>query len=145
MNLVAWNPLREMESLFDRYQTGLPRVLSGSGEVAEFDWTPRVDVSETDKEYLIHAELPGVSKDAIDISLDNGMLRISGERSAEKDIKERRIHRVERFYGHFSRSFDLPDDANGESVEAKFKDGVLEVHVPRVAARPDHSRKIKIN
>ena len=129
MNLINWTPFRDMEGLFDRYHR-----LAGNGNgfpSREFDWRPTVDISETDKEYLIKAHLPEVEKDDIDLTVENGILTISGERKYEKEEDTEKQHRVESMYGRFSRSFTLPADADEAKIKAKSKKGTLKVHVPK--------------
>jgi HSP20 family protein len=95
------------------------------------EWAPLVDISEDDKEYLIKAELPGLKKDDVHISVEKGVLTITGERKFEKEEKDRKHHRVERAYGSFVRTFIVPDDAEADKVAAQFKDGVLTIHIPK--------------
>jgi HSP20 family protein len=95
------------------------------------EWAPAVDVIEDDKEYLIKVELPEVHKDDVNVTVENGTLTITGERKAEKEEKNRKFHRVERFYGRFERSFSVPTDADETKVNAEFKDGVLRVHLAK--------------
>ena len=101
------------------------------------EWAPAVDILENDKEYLIKVELPEVNKDDVKVTVEGGTLSISGERKAEKEEKNRKFHRLERFYGRFERSFSVPDDAEEGNVNAEFKDGVLRVHLAKSEkARP---------
>jgi HSP20 family protein len=103
---------------------------------------PPVDIQETAEGYRLTAELPGLTREDINITLENNVLRLSGERKLEKDAKKESYHRIERAYGTFQRSFSLPHQVNGEKVEASFKDGVLTISVPKAEqARP---RKISI-
>jgi len=95
------------------------------------EWMPPVDIEESDKEYLIKAELPGMKKEEVKLKVEGGTLSISGERKAEKEEKDKKYHRVERSYGAFSRSFTLPEGALAEKISAVFKDGVLMVHLPK--------------
>ena len=95
------------------------------------EWAPAVDVIEDDKEYLIKAELPEVHKDDVKVTVENSILTITGERKAEKEEKNRKYHRLERFYGRFERSFSVPTDADEGKVNAEFKDGVLRVHLAK--------------
>ncbi len=96
------------------------------------EWSPFVDIKETDEEYLVRAELPGLKKEDVKVSLDEGVLTIEGERRHEKEEKNERIHRVERFYGTFCRSFTLPDYTDASKILAESKDGVLSIHVPKL-------------
>src|SRR5690625_2426874 len=103
MTLKRWEPLREIDDMLDRYaralvwRSGRDKSLSPTG-----DWAPHVDISETDDEFVVDAELPDVNKDGVKISLDNGILSIQGERKQEKEEKGRTFHRIERYYGNFS-------------------------------------------
>jgi HSP20 family protein len=100
-------------------------------------WSPLVDITEEEKEYLIRAELPDMKKEDVRLTVENGVLTISGERKFEKEEKGRKYHRIERAYGSFVRSFSLPEDADGIKVTADFKDGLLQVHLPKsVKATP---------
>ena len=101
------------------------------------DWAPLVDISEDPKEYVIKAELPEVKKEDVKITLEDGMLTITGDRKFEKEENGKKYHRVERAYGSFLRTFSLPDDASPGNVSADFKDGVLKVHLTKdEKARP---------
>ena len=108
------------------------------------EWGPLVDIIEDDKEYLIKAELPEIKKDEIKITVENGVLVISGERKFEKEEKGKKYHRIERAYGSFARSFDLPDDANPEKVNAEFKDGLLTVHVAKSESAKPKQIEVKV-
>lgn len=94
-------------------------------------FVPSIDVSETDDQFLISAELPGMSKEDIDISLENSRLTISGERSFEKEDKGKKYHRVESSYGSFERSFQLPDNIDAESISASYENGVLNISIDK--------------
>src|SRR6266446_917648 len=148
--LTKWNPFKEMEDLENRLSTlfGRAPVRRGNGEeefITLTEWAPLVDITEDDKEYLIKTELPEVKKDDVKVTVENGVLTITGERKFEKEEKGRKYHRVERAYGNFVRSFTLPDDADANKVNAEFKDGVLKVHVAKSeAAKPKHI-EVKVN
>jgi len=107
-------------------------------------WRPLVDVKENDKDIVIHAELPGVTKDHIAIDLDNNVLTISGERKHEKREDNDKYHRVERSYGKFSRSFMVPEGLKEDHIRAKFDNGVLEVTYPKMHAARKDIKKITI-
>jgi HSP20 family protein len=94
------------------------------------EWAPSVDITEDEKEFLVKADLPEVRKEDVKVTVENGVLMITGERKFEKEEKGRKYHRVERSYGNFLRSFTLPDTVDGAKVAAEFKDGVLKVHLP---------------
>jgi HSP20 family protein len=133
MNLVSWTPFRDMEGLFDRYSNLVVPGLRSGGEVGKvFDWRPSVDISETKKDYLIKAELPEVEREDVHVSVENGLLTISGERNYEKEEDTETQHRVESMYGRFSRSFTLPTDADDMNISAKSKNGILKVRIPKI-------------
>jgi HSP20 family protein len=111
--------------------------------LAVSEWAPLVDITEDEKEYVIKADLPDVRKEDLKVTLENGVLTISGDRKFEKEEKNKKYHRVERAYGSFLRSFSMPDDAEGSKVNAVFKDGVLRVHLAKSEeAKP---RSIDVN
>ena len=142
-----WNPFREMDELHNRlsrfFGTTTPRRGDGREDITVAEWSPLVDITEDDKEYLIKAELPEVKKGDVKVRVEGGVLYISGTRNFVKEDKGKRYHRIERAYGSFTRSFALPDDADPQSVNADFKDGVLSVHVAKDKnARP---KSIEVN
>ena len=141
MDLVRWDPFREMENFVDRYRRLLgelpARRRTSKEEITACDWAPAVDISESDAEYLIKAELPEISKNDVKVSVHEGVLSFQGERKQEKEEKGKRFHRVERCYGSFERSFTLPPNVDERAVTAEFKDGVLNIHLPKSAkAKP---------
>lgn len=131
MNLVKWDSFREMEDVSNRlnriFGRSLARAESGNEMLAMADWAPSVDITETDTAYLVKAEIPGVKKEDVKVTLQDGMLTIQGERKMEKEEKDKKFHRIERSYGSFMRSFRVPEDADENSVKAEFKDGMLNV------------------
>jgi HSP20 family protein len=147
MTLMRWDPFREMEQVartFDRMMDRpmLPRTFpllrtETEESLVGVDWAPLVDIEETDKEFLVKAELPAVKKEDVKVAIEDGVLTIQGERHHEKEMKDRKVHRVERSYGKFLRSFTVPRDVDEKKVMAEFKEGVLCVHVPKAeVARP---------
>jgi HSP20 family protein len=108
------------------------------------EWSPLVDISEDEKEYLIKAEIPEMKKDDIKISVQDNVLSISGERKYEIDENGKKYHRVERAYGSFVRSFTLPEDADGSKVGAEYKDGVLKVHLPKSEKAKPKAIEVKV-
>jgi HSP20 family protein len=140
--LTRWNPLRELEDFQNRILNAFKPASRGNGNggqeaLAMAEWSPLVDVAEDDKEYVISAELPDVKEEDVKVTLENGMLTITGERKFEKEEKNKRYHRIERSYGSFARSFALPTDGDAGKVDAQFKDGMLRVRVAKSeAARP---------
>jgi HSP20 family protein len=142
-----WRPFKEMEELQNRLNTyfGNSSLTRNSDQesAAPAKWAPLVDIVEDEKEYLIKAELPEINKEDISIKVDKGVLSITGERKFEKEEKGKKYHRVERSYGHFTRTFTLPEDADADNVKAEFKNGVLEVHLHKAEkAKP---KQIDIN
>lgn len=94
-------------------------------------FVPRIDVSETDKQFIIDVLLPGIKKEDITVNIENGMLNISGERSVKKEDDGRKFHRIETEYGSFNRSLQLPDNVDEESINASYKDGVLNITIEK--------------
>ncbi len=134
MTLVRWDPFRELEDMSERLNRVFSRPSlrnSGKENLTVADWMPTVDISETEGEYLIKAELPEVRKDDVKVTVENGVLTLQGERRQEKEEKGKRFHRVERSYGSFVRSFTLPESVDESSVKAEYKDGVLNLHLPK--------------
>lgn len=141
MNLIKWDPFRELEDVSTRlnriFGRPLARMDPNSEMLAMVDWTPSADISETDTAYLIKAEIPGVKKEDVKVTLQDGILTIQGERKSEKEEKDKKFHRVECSYGSFMRSFRVPDDADESGVKAEFKDGILNVTLNKSAkAKP---------
>jgi len=130
---TRWEPFRELEYFQNRLSKFLRplRRTNGNGQ-EEFtlgDWTPLADITEDEKEYLIKAELPEVKKEDVKVTVQNGVLIMTGERKFEKEEKKKKYHRVEPGYGTFMRS--LPEDGDANKVKAEFKNGLLTVHVPK--------------
>jgi HSP20 family protein len=148
-NVNVWDPFREFQDLSERWN----RLFQSSGNAANdpreqaltvFDWVPAVNISETDKAYLIKADLPEVAKDNVKITQENGVLTIQGERRQEKRAENEKFHRVESSYGKFVRRFTLPDDGQTEGIEATFKDGALNVVIPKAVAKRPQAREIPV-
>ena len=135
MTLVRWDPFRELEDMSYRLnrmfsRPALPQA-NGKETMIVADWVPSVDVSETDGEYQIKAEIPDVKKEDVKVTLEDGVLTIQGQRKQEKEDKDTKYHRVERAYGSFVRSFTLPDLIDEQRVKAEFKNGVLNLQLPK--------------
>jgi HSP20 family protein len=143
MNITRWEPFREMEEMFRDFAPSFGRSLRRTGGEVE-SWRPVADITETDKEYLIKAELPEVKKDDVQITLQDGVITISGERKHEKEHKDANEIRVESFYGSFTRSFSLPDNIDAENISAESKDGVLKVRIPKLAAPKPRAKAIQV-
>ncbi|MFB3778240.1 MAG: Hsp20/alpha crystallin family protein [Bryobacteraceae bacterium] len=108
------------------------------------DWSPTVDISETDDEYLVKAEIPEVDRKDVKVTVQDGLLTIQGERKQEKEEKGKRFHRVERAYGTFLRTFDMPDGVDEEKLRAEFKDGMLLVHLPKTEKAKTKAIEVKV-
>ena len=129
MSIVAWDPFRDIDQLFNRYSRGA-EVNTGKSDVAE--WTPLVDIYEADGKFLVRAELAGVDKDDVSVSIDENLLTIKGKKQFVEAKEGEKWKRVETQYGEFSRSFTLPDNIDADKVSAAYKDGVLELSVPKI-------------
>lgn len=128
---------REMDRLFEDYTRGLPAFGAGKDPVL-----PSMDVSETDKEIEITAELPGLEEKDVQINLADNVLTIRGEKSAEKEQKDKNYRLVERSYGSFQRSLELPDGIDADAIKANIAKGVLKVTIPKPA--PAQVKKIEV-
>jgi HSP20 family protein len=148
--LGAWDPFKELEEMSNRLNQ-LFRVggEGGQGETREalagFDWAPSIDISETDQAYIVRADLPGVKKEDLSITVDNGVLTVRGERKQRSEEKGEKLHRVETRYGSFMRRFTLPDNAAEEKVDAQMKNGCLEVRVPKTEEKKSKVRSVEIH
>ena len=131
----SWDPFRELEEMQSRLASLFGRRLPTPGGRDEAfgltEWMPPVDIAEDEKEYTIKVELPGVSKEDVKVTVEGGVLSITGERKAEKEEKDKKYHRIERSYGSFFRSFTLPEGTSTEKIGAEFKDGILKLHLPK--------------
>jgi HSP20 family protein len=148
--VTTWNPLREMDEAQNRLHRfllgGFPNRI-GSGEIhslAVADWSPEVDISEDDHGYQLKADLPEVKKDEVRVTVEDGILSVSGERKSQKEDQKKKFHRVERSYGTFRRSFTLPEDADSTKVTAEFRDGVLKVHLPTTTTPKSKAIQVKV-
>lgn len=147
--LTPWDPFKELEEMQNR----LSRIFGrqpvskegGKEEMRVTEWSPLVDISEDEKEYLVKAELPDIKKEDIKIGVHNDVLTISGERKYEKEEKGKKYHRVERAYGSFMRSFTLPEDADANKISAECKDGMLKVHLPKSEKAKPKSIEVKVS
>jgi HSP20 family protein len=148
--VITWNPFREMDQAQNRFNPfflgGFPNRI-GNGEISSLavaDWSPEVDISEDDHGYVFKADLPEMKKDDIKITVDHGILSVSGERKIEKEDQKKKFHRIERCFGTFQRSFTLPDDADSTKVTAEFRDGVLKVHLPTTPIARSKAIEVKV-
>jgi HSP20 family protein len=145
MTIVRWEPLRELNTL----QTEMNRLFNtvfdspsgASGNVLR-RWMPAMDLVESGEEFVLRADLPGMSEEDVNIEFEDGTLTVSGERKAEHQEEKEGYHRVERSFGAFSRSLTLPQGIDPEAVTASFDRGVLEIRIPKPEQRKP--RKISI-
>ncbi len=145
MTLTRYQPWENLNRLQRELSHMFEPITSQSNDDAinASDWSPAVDVKEEDKQFLIHADLPGVDPDNIEVHMENGMLTISGERESEKKEERDGYKRIERSRGTFLRRFNLPDSADAEAISAKSNHGVLEITIPKKAT--ELSRRITVN
>ena len=148
--VITWNPLREMDEAQNRFNpfflAGFPNRM-GSGEIHSLtvaDWSPEVDISQDDHEYLLKADLPEMKKDDVRVTVEDGILSVSGERKSVKEDQKKKFHRIERSFGTFRRSFTLPEDADSTKVTAEFRDGVLKVHLPTTSIARSKAIEVKV-
>ncbi|HXF94228.1 MAG TPA: Hsp20/alpha crystallin family protein [Nitrospiraceae bacterium] len=147
-SLLVRDTFRELEDMADR----LNRLVGGSAgtrvgsqeTMARADWAPAVDVVETDTEFQILAELPGLEKEDVKLSVEGGVLAISGRREPMKEGKGTRIHRLERASGSFLRSFSVPDSVDETRVKANYRNGILTVHLPKTEKAKPRSIEVKV-
>jgi HSP20 family protein len=145
MELVRWRPRRNLPVGQDEIDRAFDRLLGNwwtPATFSEFDWNPSVDVAETESEIIVKADVPGVSKDDIDITVDNNQLIISGEKTQETEEKEKNYYHMERRYGSFRRVFGLPSTADTDNIKAGYDKGVLTVTIPK--AEVAKGRKVEI-
>ncbi len=145
MSLVRWDPLREMDHLLNLYNRDLTQRGMGLNLLSGGEWVPRVDIAETDEAFVIKMEVPEVDKKDVKIQLEHGMLKVTGERKQEKEEQGKRFHRIERSYGSFCRSFTLPQNVDENKIDAKFKDGMLTIELPKVEEPKSKPIEIKVN
>ncbi len=154
------NPLlnihQEIDSLFDRVMSGtgnmhFPSIMGHSRQAvsnspSDVFIKPRLDIKERKKDYQINVEIPGVEEDGINLEVSDGTLIISGEKKYEKENKDERYYSIERSYGSFRRILSLPEDANDQEIDAKFKNGVLSITIPRkeIEKQKENTRQIEI-
>ena len=149
MRVIKWEPFRDVDDVFDRFFAETLRRWPRAGEAGTAatqarEWAPLADVSETDDEYVIKAELPEVRKEDVNLTVQDGVLTLSGERRQEKRDEQERVHRVERFYGSFARRFALPENADEQGIRAESRDGVIVIHIPKQRVVEPQARQIQV-
>lgn len=136
MRLTRWEPFREMDDMFKGFAPLFGRLPTPRALETEFDFLPPADIVEREKEYLVKIDLPDVKKEDVKVFCDEGVLTVCGERKVEKETKDEKVHRTERYFGTFERSFVLPDDVDAKLIRAEAKEGVLTVLLPKLAELP---------
>jgi HSP20 family protein len=146
MRVIKWEPFRDVDDMFDRFFAETvrrwPRQEVASQQARE--WAPAADVSETDGEYIIKAELPEVRKEDVSITVQDGVLTLTGERKQEKREDQEKVHRIERYYGAFARRFALPENADEQGIKAEGRDGVIVIHIPKQRVIEPQPRQIQV-
>jgi HSP20 family protein len=149
MSVMRWDPFRDLTSIQDEINQMFDRVFgrrtAGAGREggpSAVNWAPAVDISERKDAYVVTAEVPGVKPEELQVTLEDGLLTIQGERRMEEESSDRQYHRVERRYGAFRRSITLPSQVQADAIKASYSDGVLQVVVPKAeSAKP---KKIEV-
>lgn len=136
MALVRWEPFQDLLAIQERMNRLFDETFQKTRSAREEDlsaglWAPPVDIYETEDKIVLKAELPEVDKKDVDIKVDDNTLTIQGERKFDKETKKENYHRIERAYGKFSRSFSLPNTIDKEKIKATYKDGILELIMPK--------------
>ncbi len=145
MTLVRWDPFRNLLTLQERMNRLFDESLH-RGDTESFDrgtWTPPVDIYETEQEVVLVTEIPGMDEKDVEIEVRDNVLTLKGERVMEKSVNQESYHRVERAYGHFSRSFTLPQTVDNEKITATYNKGVLEIKMPKTQKAKPQQIKIE--
>ncbi len=147
MTLIRWEPFRELDDLFGRHGSLFGHRAAAGARPADTasGWLPAANISETDAEFLIRLELPEVARDAVEVTVDGGVISISGERRNTLEHTGEKLHRVESSYGSFQRSFSLPDGVDVDGIRAESRDGMLKVRIPKLPAARPRSIKVEVN
>ena len=146
MRVIHWEPFRDIDNIFDRFVADTLRRQARPAGTAQpaYDWAPVADVTESETEYLIKAELPEVRKEDLSLTVQDGVLTLSGERKQEKFAEGEKAHRIERNYGTFARRFALPENVDEQAIRAESRDGVILIHIPKQKVVPPQPRQITI-
>jgi len=143
MTLIKFEPLKEFETIHDRIQRYFEDY-SNFGFNFTDNFSPRIDVTEDEKNIHVTAEIPGVKKENLKITLQDNILTIEGEKKKEEEKKEKNYYRSERVFGSFKRSFTLPVEVNSEKVDAKFEDGTLNISIQKLEPKPKNEKIIEL-
>lgn len=147
MSIVRWDPMKELEDMQRRVQSYFSSPAFGTfanEQLSSPQWMPACDISETPEAYSVHAEIPDMRKEDIKLTVHDGVLTLMGERKMEKEERNKRYHRVERSYGRFQRAFTLPGAVEENKVQATYKDGVLNILLPKSTTGTAQPKEIKV-
>ncbi len=128
--MVRWTPFRELATVHNEMSRLMNGLLEGNGQTTQ-SWVPAVDVWETENELVYAFDLPGIPQDKISVEVEDGTLTVTAERERQSEFSQDRFYRFERRFGTFARTIGLPQGVNEDAIQAAFKDGVLEIHVPK--------------
>ncbi len=142
--MTNYLPSRRFQDVFERVDRMFGPFAWPRDMGMKVEWSPTADIIESDKEYLVKAELPEVAKEDITLEVRDGMLVLRGERKYEKEDKSEKVQRMERFFGEFERSFVLPEDVDASQITAESKDGILRVRLPRTKASKAPAVQVRI-
>jgi len=147
MAIIRWDPFRNVATLQDRinrlFEDSFPRSRDIDEDISMCEWKPSVDIYETEEGIIIKAELPGVNKEDVSVEVKNNILTLKGERFVDKEIDEDKYYRRERCFGTFHRTFTLQNTVLPDKIKAKFRNGVLEIEVPK--PEEEKPRQISVN
>ena len=143
MKLIRWDALQELVAMNNRLNRTVNDPYTPRTEDAFGTWAPPVDIFEKNDHLVIRAEIPGVQKEDMDVRIENGVLTLQGDRRQDTEVREENAHRLERVYGMFTRTFSLPTTVDAAKVTATYKDGILEVSVPKVETAKPKQVEIK--
>ncbi len=146
MRVIKWEPFRDVDDVYDRFIAESMRRWPRQGAATQppREWAPAADVSETDVEFVIKAELPEVRKEDVSITVQDGVLTLAGERKQAKIEEQEKIHRIERLYGSFARRFALPDNADENGIRAESRDGLIVIRIPKQRVVEPQPRQIQV-
>lgn len=150
MALLKWSPRRDMFDMFEEFNRMVDQMIKTDRGMTEDEtfagtlWAPRVNIAETNDNYMVELELPGVKKDDVKITFKDHILTIEGEKKMTNELKEDDFIRKESIYGKFSRSFRLPEDVEVDKIDANYKDGILTITLPRVEEKKPKQIEVKV-
>ncbi len=140
MSLIPWNPFREMDNFISDMNNFMERMPFGFGRTI----SPKIDVYQTETDVVLKAEIPGVSKEDLNIYIDDNSIRLSGETKRDEEFKDDNVYRSERYYGSFSRTVPLPMEVKSDKAKAEYKDGILKITVPKAEPGKIKGRRLEI-